>query len=144
MPLNYMNCPVLTIRETFRKAIDEDEVVTFCDQDPTDTQLHGYLFILQNLIDPERLIKFIAAARRLTFLHPRVLLDIEDFLITDSLRAIGSDYLKDKTKAGLKMKFLSQKGGEERDTALRAMQPPNVWNYNELEKSKNKRSVFEI
>lgn len=134
----------IIIRETFRKAIKDNEVITFCDSDPSDTELHGYLFILQNLISPERLIEFITAARKLTFLHNRVLSDIEDFLITDSLRSIGSDYLKDKTKAGLKMKFLSEKSNDEKNRALRAMQPPNVWNYVEVDNLEKKRLVFQI
>ena len=104
----------------------------FCDRDESDTKLFGYMFILQDLLGPDHFDRFVRSARQIAFENAQVLQDVQDFLIVESLRSVGSEYFADKDTASAKMEFLINQIRREQRLALKTLRPPLVWSHQSI------------
>lgn len=124
---------ILVYKEIFRRARQPHLEVLFCDRDQSDTKLFGYMFILQNLLSPAHFERFVRTARRIAFENQQVLRDVQDFLIVESLRSVGSEYFVNKQRASAKMEFFTDQKRREHKLALKTLRPPLVWNQQSKE-----------
>lgn len=130
---------ILVYKETFRQARHANVELLFCDQDSLDTELFGYMFILQNLLNMENFNRFVEVARMLSFENDEILRDVQDFLIVQSLRSVGKEYFINKDKASSKMKFFMDQNNKENREALGILKPPFVWNFYRAQVEQKKR-----